>query len=75
MVRRNLMDQDDLKRMFVTMLVDSAAYNLYFNEVIQEQLQLPVVEKRKAQLANGTIEEFDVDDNVQVSTINFIFSQ
>ncbi|MFN8338282.1 MAG: retroviral-like aspartic protease family protein [Saprospiraceae bacterium] len=66
MVRRNLMDQDDVKRMFVTMLVDSGAYNLCINEVIQEQLQLPVVEKRKAQLANGTIEEYDVVDNVQV---------
>ena len=66
MVRRNLMDQDDVKRMFVTMLVDSGAYNLCINEVIQEQLQLPVVEKRKAQLTNGTVEEYDVVDNVQV---------
>ena len=48
------------------MLVDTGAYNLCINEVIQEQLQLPVVEKRKAQLANGSIEEYDVVDNVQV---------
>lgn len=66
MVRRNLMDQDEVKRMYVTMLVDTGAYNLCINEVIQEQLQFPIVEKRKAQLANGSIEEYDVVDNVQV---------
>jgi clan AA aspartic protease len=66
MVRRNLMDIDEVKKMYVTMLVDSGAYNLCINEVIQEQLQLPIVEKRKAQLANGSIEEYDVVDNVQV---------
>ena len=66
MVRRNLMDIDEVKKMKVSMLVDTGAYNLCINEVIQEQLQLPVVEKRKAQLANGSIEEYDVVDNVQV---------
>ncbi|MCB9310820.1 MAG: aspartyl protease family protein [Lewinellaceae bacterium] len=66
MVRRNLLDQEEVKRMYVNMLVDFGAHNLCINEVIQEQLQLPVVEKRKAQLANGSIEEYDVVDNVQV---------
>ena len=66
MVRRHMMDEDEVKRMYVTMLVDSGAYNLCINEVIQEQLQFPIVEKRKAQLANGSIEEYDVVDNVEV---------
>jgi clan AA aspartic protease len=66
MVRRNLMDPDEVKRMYVNMLVDTGAYNLCINEVIQEQLQFPVVEKRKAQLTNESIEEYDVVDNVQV---------
>jgi clan AA aspartic protease len=66
MVRRSFMDQDEVKRMYVTMLVDSGAYNLCINEVIQEQLQFPIVEKRKAQMANGSIEEFDVVGNVEV---------
>lgn len=66
MVRRHKMDEDEVRRMYVTMLVDSGAYNLCINEVIQEQLQFPIVEKRKAQLANGSIEEYDVVDNVQV---------
>ena len=66
MVRNFQMDMDEVKKMNVSMLVDTGAYNLCINEVIQEQLQLPVVEKRKAQLANGSIEEYDVVDNVQV---------
>lgn len=66
MVRRNLLDQDDVKRMTVTMLVDTGAYNLCINEEIQEQLQLPVVEKRKGMLADGSIREYDVVDNVQL---------
>jgi clan AA aspartic protease len=66
MVRRHIMGEEEVKRMYVTMLVDSGAYNLCINEVIQEQLQFPIVEKRKAQLVNGSIEEYDVVDNVQV---------
>ena len=66
MVRRNLMDKDEIRRMSVTMLVDSGAYNLCINEVIQEQMEFPIVEKRKAQMANGSIEEFDVVGNVEV---------
>lgn len=65
-VRRNLMDIDEVKRMYVTMLVDSGAYNLCINEVIQAQLGLPVLEKKKAQLANGSIEEYDVVGPIDV---------
>ena len=66
MVRRNLMDIDEVKRMWVTMLVDSGAYNLCINEVIQEQLQLPVLEKKKAQLADGSIKEYDIVGPIEI---------
>ncbi len=66
LVRRSMMDQDEVKRVNISFLVDSVAYNLCINEVIQEQLQFPIVEKRKAQLANGSIEEYDVVSNVEV---------
>lgn len=66
LVRRHIMDKDEVKRMTINFLVDSGAYNLCINEVIQEQLQFPIVEKRKAQLANGSIEEYDVAGNVEV---------
>lgn len=66
MVRRNFLDQDDVKRMTVTMLVDRGAYNLCINEEIQEQLQLPVVEKRKGMLADGSIREYEVVGPVEI---------
>ncbi|MBK8624678.1 MAG: hypothetical protein IPN86_03590 [Saprospiraceae bacterium] len=66
LVRRSMMDQDEVNRINISFLVGSGAYNLCINEVIQEQLQFPIVEKRKAQLANGSIEEYDVVSNVEV---------
>ena len=60
MVRRYKMGEDEVKRMWVNALVDTGSYMLAINENIQEQLQLPVVEKRKAQLATGQIIECDV---------------
>jgi clan AA aspartic protease len=68
LARRNIIGEDEIKRMPVRMLVDTGAYMLAINESIQEQLQLPVVEKRKAQLANGHIAEYDV-----VSPVELIF--
>lgn len=59
-------DEDEEKKMWVTALVDTRSYMLAINENIQEQLQLPVVEKRKAQLANGHIMECNVVAPVEV---------
>lgn len=39
---------------------------LAINETIQKQLQFPVIETRKAQIANGCIEEYDVVGSVEV---------
>ena len=66
MVRRNIIGEDEIKSMRVSMLVDTGSLNLAINENIQEQLQLPVVDKRKAQLANGSIIECDVVAPVEV---------
>lgn len=60
LARRGIIAVDEVKRMKVSALVDSGSYMLAINENIQEQLQLPVVEKRKAQLANGEIVECEV---------------
>lgn len=70
MARRNIIGEEEVKRMQVTMLVDSGAYNLCINETIQEQLGLPFIEKRKAQLANGHIEEYDIVGPVVVKFKN-----
>jgi clan AA aspartic protease len=60
MANRKLMDPDEVKRMRVTALVDTGSLLLAINENIQEQLQFPIVEKRRAQMANGHIIECDV---------------
>lgn len=60
LAKRKIIGEDEVKRMYVTMLVDTGAYNLCINETIQEQLSLPFVEKRKAQMANGQVEEFNI---------------
>jgi clan AA aspartic protease len=60
MARRSIIGEEEVKRMKVTALVDTGSYMLCINENIQEQLQLPVVEKRKAQMENGEIVQCDV---------------
>ncbi len=66
LAKRHIIGEDEIKKMNVTMLVDTGSYNLCINEEIQEQLQFPVVEKRKAETADGRIVECDVVDNVQI---------
>ena len=65
-VRRHRMGEDEVRRMHVNILVDTGCVMLAINENIQEQLQLPIVEKRKVQLANGHIGEYDVVTSVEV---------
>jgi clan AA aspartic protease len=65
-VRKFIIGEDEVKRMHVNMLVDSGALNLCINENIQAQLQLPFIEKRVAELANGQREEYDFVGPVDV---------
>lgn len=60
LARCNYINAEEIKRMTMSMLVDSGSYNLCINESIQQQLDLPFIEKRKVEMANGNIEEFDV---------------
>lgn len=66
MARRHMIGEEDVKRMPLNIMVDTGSYMLAINESIQEQLQFPVVEKRKAQLANGHIVECDVVSSVEL---------
>lgn len=60
LARNHYLDANEIKRLQVTMLVDTGSVYLYINETIQEMLQLPVVDKRRGQLADGRIVEYDV---------------
>lgn len=66
LARRGIIGAVEIKRMRINALVDTGSYMLAINENIQEQLQLPVVEKRKAQLANGHIVEYDVVAPIEI---------
>ena len=70
MARRHLIGEEEIKKVRLRMLADSGAYMMAINESIQEQLQLPFVEKRKAQMADGSVVEYDVVGPVQVKFAN-----
>ncbi len=66
LAKRHIIGEEEVKKMTVKMLVDSGAYMMAINETIQGQLQLPLMETRKAQMANGHVEEYDVVGPVEV---------
>jgi clan AA aspartic protease len=70
LAKRKYIGEDEVKRMRVNALVDTGTYYLCINETIQEQLGLPFIEKRKAQLANGSVEEYDVVGPVEIKFKN-----
>jgi hypothetical protein len=70
MARRHIIGDEEVKRVRLRMLADSGAYMMAINENIQAQLDLPFVEKRKAVMANGVVQEFDVVGPVIVKFAN-----
>ncbi|MBS1512719.1 MAG: clan AA aspartic protease [Bacteroidetes bacterium] len=68
--RRKIIGEDEVKRMHVNILVDTGAYYLCINETIQEQLDLQFIEKRKGQLADGSVVEYDVVGPVEIKFKN-----
>jgi len=70
LARRNIISQDEIKRVNISMLADSGAFMMAINDNIQEILQLPFKEKRKAVMADGTVVEYDVVGPVEVKFKN-----
>ena len=70
LARRHYIGEEEIKRIKVTMLVDSGAYMMAINETIQSQLELPFVEKRKVQVADSRVVEYDVVGPVNVKFAN-----
>lgn len=68
--RRFIIGEDEIRKITLNILVDTGSYMLCINESIQEQMQFPIVEKRKAQLANGQIVECDVVSQVELKFKN-----
>jgi len=70
LARRNMLDIDEVKKMNVEMLVDSGSYYMCINETVKELLDLNILEKRKWQLANGQIVEYEVVGPIEVKFKN-----
>jgi clan AA aspartic protease len=70
MSRRHMIGEEEVKRIRLSMLADSGAYMMAINENIQSQLELPFVEKRKAVMADGGVQEFEVVGPVMVKFAN-----
>jgi len=70
LARKSIIGEEEVKRLRSNMLVDSGALNLCINENIQAQLQLPFLEKRVAELANGSLAEYDLVGPVVVKFKN-----
>ena len=66
LAKRHQIGEEEIKRMHVNMLVDTGSVYMCINETVQEQLQLSVVEKRKGQLADGSVVEYDVVGPIEV---------
>jgi clan AA aspartic protease len=70
LAKRHIIGEEEVKRMKVNILVDTGAYYLCINETIQEQLGLEFIEKRKGQLADGSVAEYDVVGPVEIKFKN-----
>ncbi len=70
MAKRHIIGEEEVKKMTVTMVVDSVAYMMAINETIQAQLDLPFIEKRKSIMADGSIVEHDVVGPIHVKFAN-----
>lgn len=66
LARRFVIGEEEIKKMKLEMLADTDSVYMCINETIQAQLQLPVIEKRKGQLANGSVVEYDVVGPIEV---------
>ena len=60
MVRRGYIGQDEIRNIEVLAMVDTGSIMLCINESLQEVLGLPFFNKRRSQLADGTIIELTV---------------
>ena len=58
--RKGYIEKSQIKKEKVTALVDSGVYMMCINEHIQNQLDLMFIERKEAEMADGTITTIDV---------------
>lgn len=68
--------ESSIRKMHITALVDSGSVMMAINETVKEQLGLKVRDRRKIELADGTVRELEVVGPIEVrfenrmSTVN-----
>ncbi len=70
LVKRGILKKEDVRSMEITAMVDSGAYMLAINETIKNQLGLDVIDKRTAQLADGSLITLDIVGPIEVRFSN-----
>jgi clan AA aspartic protease len=66
----NIIGEEKIRRMPVRMLVDTGSEYMCINEITREQLGLAFREKRKFQMADGTLAEYDIVGPIDVRFSN-----
>ncbi|HQU86567.1 MAG TPA: hypothetical protein PKY59_25775 [Pyrinomonadaceae bacterium] len=64
--RRGYLEEEKIKQVRVSALVDSGAYMLCINENVKAQLDLPLIEKQFSRLADETLLELEVVGPVEI---------
>ena len=64
--RHGWLPESGIKRVTYRALVNSGAWDLVINEAVQQQLNLPVIERRPVEMADETLVEVDVVGPIHV---------
>ena len=64
--RRGMLPESGIKKIACRAMVDSGAWDLVITEVVQRQLNLPVIERQAVEMADETIMEVDVVGPIKV---------
>jgi clan AA aspartic protease len=66
LVKRNYLKKEEVRSLSIAAMVDSGAYMLAINQTIKAQLGLDVIDKRTAQLADGSTINLDIVGPIEV---------
>lgn len=70
LARRNVVEEEKIRALNLTILVDRGVYMIAINETIQSQLDLPLIEMRKVQVADSRVVEYPVVGPIHVRFAN-----
>ena len=66
LARRHMIGEEEIRSFHVNMLADTGSEYMCINETVKEQLGLFTLEKRKFQLANGSIDEYEIAGPIEI---------